>query len=495
LPLKTSSGSIRIVPLRARFLLLVLFPAAACTCDDELGELNGAIEVIPPSLDFGMVPRDLAKELPLTLKNRGLFPLKVDHFSAAAPFIAPTVTATTIGTGSQIQVMVAFKPSELGAAEGLLEIHSDDPKTPVVTVPLVGTGIEAAVRVEPSIIDFGEVLWILESPREQVTVTVSNPGSDTFELTELALTESAMGSFVLDPGMAVGSYAPGQSKTFVVSYRPKARAAVMGSVRIATTTRMAPEIIIPLRGKGVGPEINICASANNGPETCTQAGEIPRAHFNDLPINTTQSGTVRVLNTGERELTIIQTFLTGTQPEFSFTPSVPGMNIVLAPGAENMWTVTYSPVDYTFDAVLLAFSSNDPRPPDVVPRSVDIRGGVASARIRVQPGSLTFSHSGAVTHGETPVRIFNCGLEPLILTNNIVLMQTAGPEPALSLLNAPAQGTTIMPQPMCEMGPPGVQMTVVFDTSMNGNYTGEIAIASNDPTKPQETVRITASKR
>jgi hypothetical protein len=183
------------VALRARLLILALFPVAACTCDDSLGELNGALEVIPPELDFGSVPRDLAKELPLTLKNRGLFPLTVEKFVTTAPFIASTVTSTIIGTGSQIKVMAAFKPSELGMASGTLEIHSDDPKVPVTLVPMTGVGIEAAVTVDPSIIDFGDVLWVAGDTREHVTVTVSNPGTDSFDLTALELSDSAMGSF------------------------------------------------------------------------------------------------------------------------------------------------------------------------------------------------------------------------------------------------------------------------------------------------------------
>lgn len=496
-PLRTAAvrGTIAPVGLRARHLVLFLFPLSACTCDDELGELSGALEVIPPMVDFGEVPRDFQKELPLILKNTGLFPLTVESFSAGAPFIAPTLTSTIIGTGSQISVMVAFKPNELGRADGMLEINSDDPKTPVVSVPMTGVGIEAAVSVEPSVVDFGEVLWEAGTDRESITVTVSNPGTDAFELTALELTESAMGSFELDPMSAVGSYAPDASKTFAVTYRPKARAAVNGSVRIATTTRMAPEIIIPLRGKGVGPEINLCSMPTGGMETCTQAGMIPRLHFNDLPINTTASGTVRVLNTGDRDLTVAQVFLTSMSPEFSFTPSVPTTNLVIAPGMENVFSVTYAPTDYAFDAVLLAFASNDPRSPDVVPRSVDIRGGVASARIRVNPGSLTFSHMGNVTHGETPVRIFNCGLEPLTITNAITMNQTSGPEPALSLIGVPPAGTTIPAQPMCDQGPAGAELRVVFDTATNGTYSGEILINSNDPTNMALTVRVTASKR
>lgn len=481
--------------LRARLLIIACFPLASCTCDDELGELNSAIEVIPPELDFGMVARDFEKDLPLTLKNKGLFPLTVDMFAASAPFLPPTVTSTIIGTGSQVKVMAGFKPSELGMQEGMLEIHSDDPKAPVVTVPMRGIGIEAAVKVDPSVVDFGEVLWLQNSALEMRTVTVSNPGSDSFDLTALELADAAMGSFALDPGDAMKTYAPGESGTFVVSYRPNARVMVEGSVRIATTTRMAPEIIIPLRGKGVGPEINICAQPPGGMETCTERGEIPRLHFDDIPINTAAMGTIRVKNTGDRDLTIINAMPTSNAPEFTYSPSIPAMNLVIPPGMEDSWSVTYSPIDYAFDAVLLAFASNDARSPMVVPRSVDIRGGVRSPRIRVQPGSLTFSHTGNVEHGETHVRIYNCGGENLTITNNVQMNQTGGPGPALSLMNGPTAGTTIMPQPMCDQGPAGAEMIVVFDTMTDGNYTGEVEIDSNDPTMMQTIVRVTASKR
>jgi hypothetical protein len=478
----------------ARFAAIVLLsslPLSACNCEDEIGALSGAIEVDPPALDFGTVALGLAKELPLTIHNRGLYVLNIERFSAAAPFIAPAGTAT-IGTGSSITVDAGYVASMLGAEAGTLVIQSDDPKTPMVSVPLAGTGIEAAVRVEPPMIDFGEVDWVAGSTPRVVMVTVSNPGTDAFDLTSLELAAGTGAAFMLDRAAAVGEYAPGASKTFAVSYLPNARAEASGSVVIRTTTRMAPEITVPLRGKGVGPEMQICSSATGGVETCTANGEIPRVQFGNIDRNGTATGTIRVTNAGDRDLILGSVFLTSDAPEFSFTPAVPSAGTqTIAPGAESSWTVTYAPQDYAFDAVLVGFASNDPRGS----RSVDVRGGVKSARIRVSPGSLTFTHSGGVNRGETPVRIYNCGEEPLVIARNVVLTQTAGPGPALSITGAPAAGTTIMPQPMCEMEAPGAQLTVVFETMTDGNYTAQIEIESNDPTNALVTVNIVATKR
>jgi hypothetical protein len=487
--------------LRARLLLLGLFPLSACNCDDELGQLNGALEVDPPALDFGMVPRDLAKELPLKLYNRGSFVLNVEGYSADAPFIPPSGTSS-IGTGNKgIEIKVAFKPSELGPVSGTLVIVSDDPKAPTVTVPLTGVGIEAAIRVEPSLIDFGEVEWLPNMMGQQSqTVTVSNPGSDAFELTALELTESANNAFGLSMMDAIGTYGPGASKTFAVTFLPNSRGAVSGSVRIATTTRMAPEIIIPLRGQGVAPEMELCALADSGTEACNSRGEVPRVTFGNIERMGMATGRVTVRNTGDRNLVLAQVFTTSNATDFTYSPAVPSTAAIsIAPGATEMWTVTYTPSDYLFDAVLLGFATNDPRMfPGGDPRgsrAVDIRGGVKSARIRIQPGSLTFSHTGAVNHGETPVRFYNCGEELLTLSGNIMMVQTSGPEPALSITGAPPSGTTIPPQPMCDQGPAGAEMRVVFDTTTDGIYEGEIAVSSNDPTNPTVTVSVTATKR
>lgn len=487
--------------LRARFCLLALLPLSACNCEDELGQLNGAIEADPPALDFGMVPRDFAKELPLKLYNRGSFVLNVESYSADAPFIAPSGTSS-IATGNKgIEVKVAFKPSELGPVSGTLVIISDDPKAPMITVPLTGTGIEAAIRVDPSLIDFGEVPWLPNMMgRQTQVVTVSNPGSDAFELTALELTESAANAFGVDLMQAVGTYAPGDSKTFSVTFLPNLRGPVSGSIRIATTTRMAPEITIPLRGQGVAPEFELCVTSPAGAEACNSRGEIPRLDFGNIERMGMANGTVRVRNTGDRDLVLAQVFTTSEAPDFMYSPAVPSTAaITIAPGGMETWAVTYAPSDYLYDAVLLGFASNDPRMfPAGDPRgsrAADLRGGVKSARIRIQPGSLTFSHSGAVTRGETPVRFYNCGEEPLTLMNNIVMNQTAGPELALSLLGVPAAGTTIPPQPMCDQGPSGAEMRVVFDTATNGVYEGEVAVDSNDPTNPTVTVGVTATKR
>ena len=49
---------------------------------------------------------------------------------------------------------------DLVARVGTLSITTDEKDVVPLEVPLIGEGIEAAVRVEPLVVDFGEVLWV-----------------------------------------------------------------------------------------------------------------------------------------------------------------------------------------------------------------------------------------------------------------------------------------------------------------------------------------------
>jgi hypothetical protein len=461
-----------------------------CQCDESLGQLRATIEVMPKELNFGQVPINSSKELELTIRNLGTFQLTISQFNAMEPFIPPAGTAT-VGTGSQTRtVHVGFRPTALGPQSGTLTIATDDPDAPIVEVPLKGAGIEAAITVEPSAIDFGDVMWTTMGTPVRREVTVSNPGSDSFQLTTLELVENGGGQLMLDARNAKGTYGPGDSNKFEVSYLPNMRGPVTGSVRLVNTTRAAPEIVIPLSGKGVGPEIAICAGVDGGTDLCTTAGERPKVDFRVDRMATGQ-GHIKVSNIGDRDLTISQAQVTGLASEFAFVPAIDGMTpYTIPPGQELTWQVAYGPADYDFDSIIVSFFSNSSvRGND----SVRVEGRIKRAKIEVEPRSLTFRLSGAVTRNRTPVRIKNCGDYALVIGSDVTIRQLTGPAMALSLENAPRAGAMVMPQ-NCMVDPPGLEFFVVFETMTNGNYSAEVTIPSNDPTEPSVTVMVGATK-
>jgi len=60
------------------------------------------------------------------------------EFAVVPPSPTPPITLNTGGYGTGI--LVAYTPSEIGADAGTLEITSDDPDEPTVSISLTGTG-------------------------------------------------------------------------------------------------------------------------------------------------------------------------------------------------------------------------------------------------------------------------------------------------------------------------------------------------------------------
>jgi hypothetical protein len=444
-------------------------------------------------LDFGKVGLGGTKSLPLTIHNKGAYSLKIESFVTDAPFIGPTTTPT-LAPGASVMVDVRFLPTALGDQAGQLSIATSDPKAKSVVVPLSGTGIQASVTVDPAMLDFGDVLFNAATQPMSLMVKVTNPGTDSFMLTSLQLTDSGSGAFTLDPGMAQKAYGPGESNTFSVSFLPKAMGLVTGAVHIQTTAPNGADITVPLRGKAVGPVMQICANLDGMPETCTTNGGHPILHF-VVDHAMTGGGQIRVLNTGDRDLTIAQTLVTGNAPSFMFTPSAPSMSTtVIMPGQDSKWQVTFAPPAYAFESFILSFVS-DAQPPT---GSLRIDGRVKQPTIRVCPTMVTMSVAGNPNPMMVPVSIYSCGDTPVVL-GMISSMQTGGPVPALSIDSAPNPGTSITPQ-SCATDPctSGMASPATFNIdfagSTNGTYMSTVVVPSNDPTSPMVTITVKATK-
>jgi hypothetical protein len=92
-------------------------------------------------LDFGGVYLSTAKAETLVVMNRGTAPLNVSAVHVTpAQYTAPGA-AFTLAPGALQEFEVSFAPSGGGEQDGSIEIDSDDPDSPVVTVALTGAGL------------------------------------------------------------------------------------------------------------------------------------------------------------------------------------------------------------------------------------------------------------------------------------------------------------------------------------------------------------------
>ncbi len=101
---------------------------------------------LPPeeALDFGPWPLRFKERRRFTLRNAG-----GSNLTLGAPVIASGggqfefvgLSATTIGIMGTASLDVAFQPGSPGLHEAVLQISSNDPDAPLVSIPLVGRGV------------------------------------------------------------------------------------------------------------------------------------------------------------------------------------------------------------------------------------------------------------------------------------------------------------------------------------------------------------------
>lgn len=463
--------------------LLAAFALGGCECGDGLARLEGALLVEPSALDFGRVSVGTSAERALTLENTGLVTVELLSFEVSDPYEV-SEGSVLLAPGGAVSRSVRFAPVEVGAREAVLRIRSDDAEAPAIDVPLTGAGIEASVLVEPAVVDFGEVMRGTDPPPTR-TVRVENRGTEAFDLSALTLFEDAEGVFALHPLDALGRFEEGETRTFEVTFRPRTRSASEGAVRLTTTAPDGLAVEVVLQGQGVGPKMEVCAAGGNALELCTDRGETPSVRFDTAALGQRATGWVRVKNVGDRQLTVDAALLGMGSPELGFAPDPrTDRRFFLTPGAERRIEVGYAPTDLDFDAVNLAFSSDDPERPS---QEVLVRGEVPRPRVGVVPNRMTFDLRGAErSETSAPLLILNCGTLPLRLEASPAVRPSNG---AFVIRGLPTAGEEIAPGD-CTPSAPSLALEVVFAPTALGDFRGELDITTSDPRDGLVTVEL-----
>lgn len=212
---------------------------------------DSLIETTPLSLDFGEVPQDSTRNLTLTIRNNVQFP---DTFSLTVTNITTSPSVYTNGFTGQFkldvvtktrQIPVSFSPAELGAANGVLTIYSNDPAYPQWTVNLTGTGI---VERTPPVVD-STMPFSMEkeySVNDTLTIYFSEPiDQSTLQPGSITITSLKTGQ----PISGDWNYNPAARAE---SFRPDGGFAIMDSIRVTLNGNIADFAGNTLDGNGDG---------------------------------------------------------------------------------------------------------------------------------------------------------------------------------------------------------------------------------------------------
>jgi len=131
------------------------------------------------SLDYGVVFVGQIAMRSTTLLNFGSETLDVRLISTDVSAFSPSTTSVSLQPGESETIAIAFTPDAAGQFAGLLSIESNDPDTPLLTIPLTASGAEPPVF---EITATSITATLPEGEQQTSPLTVTNSGASPLEL-------------------------------------------------------------------------------------------------------------------------------------------------------------------------------------------------------------------------------------------------------------------------------------------------------------------------
>ena len=253
----------------------------------------------------------------LYVGNSGDAPLEILALTLtgdqAAEFSTSFITPQTVGIGKSVALIVKFKPLSIGRRTARLTLQTNDPKTPVFEVLLIGDGpapvlqlseIKNEVAYPVTALNLTSIL----GRRIEAQLRLENSGNHPATGLSAELLESTI------PGLEILTRLPtslgiGQTTTFAIRYTPDAAGTGTASLKVTHDHPQAVPLILP-----------IATSALSKPwqYTVTQAGGIAIPHDTALPdygqvtVVAELTQTLIVKNTDSRNLDGVFATIEGT---------------------------------------------------------------------------------------------------------------------------------------------------------------------------------------
>ena len=191
----------------------------------------------PTTLAFGSLNLVSSASQSVTISNTGT---QASNVSLSISQTGTLKDFEVAGDGFQLEpggsrtVRVLFQPKAGGGRSATLRIVSDDPDSPLLTVPLSGTGLVEPIYFQsrPSPITFGRTLV---GGTSSTTITIGNSGSANMVINSATLTAGS--PFTISPAGSV-TLKPGDSQLYTATFTP----AVLGAATSTLTLAVAAPI-------------------------------------------------------------------------------------------------------------------------------------------------------------------------------------------------------------------------------------------------------------
>jgi hypothetical protein len=387
-----------------------------CTLDIPLSGkgIKPAMQIMPASLDFGMVDIGSNATRMFTIKNVGNVNLTINQIGpdsatstdfSAAPMMMTMLPAMIPPMGSMV-VNAVYAPHSGGQKMGRIEVDSnawDDPTTPqnesigYVAVNASGTG--AAITPVPASINFGTVP--LNGPAVARNLILENSGTSPLMINSIMLNTPTPEVTIRMMPTLPAMVPAGGSIMASFAYLPTNAGMVSAHAIIGSSDRATPMLDVPMSGIGGTP--NTCAISVA--PSIMNFGLVERGHQATLP--------AQIHNGGMQPCNVTGLALSGAP---QFTLAMPGNTMfTIPPGSTQRVDIKFLPDNYGTYHSLLKFNSDDPGQMMV---QVPVDGSSAQTDLVVVPSSLDFGvvpAGGMCRSPNKTVTLYNTGASPITI--------------------------------------------------------------------------------
>ena len=390
----------------------------------------------PPTLSFpNTAVGSTSAAQTVTLTNSGTATLNIPGYqtNGGSFNVSASTCQSTLAAGASCTFSMVFAPQSSGPLTGNLTVSDNAAGAPQVST-FSGTGSPAPTPqavLAPTPVVFANQISGTTSVSQ--TVTLSNPGGATLNITSIGLGGANQGYFGLTNGCGA-TLAAGASCPLTVTFTPGSVASFSAAINVVDNATGSPHSAT-LSGTGIAAPAPQAAWA---PATLTFAGQ--------LSGTTSASQTVTLSNPGNATLSITSITLTGANPGvFALTN---GCSATLAAGASCPVTVTFTPTSAaSFSAAVSV---------------VDNASG--------SPQSATLSGTGLAppdftTSSPTPAQTVTAGGAATYQINIASISGNFNLPVTLTASGLPAGATATFTPPIVTPGSAGATSTMVIQTS------------------------------